>query len=190
MKKATIVGAGLVGSLWAVFLSKAGYKVTILERRGDLRKTQMSAGKSINLALSVRGWTAFKAAGVDKEIEDLAIPMPGRTMHDLEGNLTYQPYGQEGQAIYSVSRAGINCKLMDIAENIGNATIIYNQKCIGADLDAGIVYTENSLNGEKSSYQSDVVFACDGAFSAIRYEAMQKLDRFDYSQDYIDDGYG
>ncbi|MBR9861322.1 FAD-dependent monooxygenase [bacterium] len=189
MKSATIVGAGLVGSLWAVYLSKAGYNVTIVERRKDLRKTNISAGKSINLALSVRGWKAFKTVGVDKDIEALAIPMYGRTMHDQEGNLTYQPYGQEGQAIYSVSRAGINCKLMDIAENEGDATIKYNEKCIGADLENGIVYLENTITGEKSEIKSDVVFAADGAFSAVRYEAMQKLDRFDYNQDYIEDGY-
>ncbi|MBO6515740.1 MAG: FAD-dependent monooxygenase [Bacteroidia bacterium] len=189
MKSATIVGAGLVGSLWAVYLSKAGYKVTIVEMRDDLREADISAGKSINLALSVRGWKAFKTVGVDKEIESIAIPMPGRTMHDLEGNLTYQPYGQEGQAIYSVSRAGINCKMMDIAEEYGGATILYNRKCIGADLDNGIVYVENTKTGEKEEIKSDVVFAADGAFSAIRYKAMQKLDRFDYNQRYIEDGY-
>ena len=143
MKTATIVGAGLVGSLWAVYLSKAGYKVTILERRDDLREADISAGKSINLALSERGWKAFKTVGVEKEIEAIAIPMYGRTMHDVEGNLTFQPYGQEGQAIYSVSRAGINCKMMDIAEKYGNADILFNEKCIHADLQNGIVYLEN-----------------------------------------------
>ncbi len=189
MKSATIVGAGLVGSLWAVYLAKAGYKVTIVEMRSDLRKADISAGKSINLALSHRGWKAFKAVGVEKEIEEIAIPMPGRTMHDTEGNLTYQPYGQEGQAIYSVSRAGINCKMMDIAEKYGDAEIIYNTKCRGADLENGIVYLTNTKTGERSEIKSDVVFAADGAFSAVRYKAMQKIDRFQYSQHYIEDGY-
>lgn len=188
-KTATIVGAGLVGSLWAVYLSKAGYKVTIFESRDDLRKADISAGKSINLALSVRGWKAFKTVNVEKEIEEIAIPMYGRTMHDMEGNLTYQPYGQEGQAIYSVSRAGINCKMMDIAENYGGATIHYNERCYDANLEEGIVYFENTNTGERSEHKSDVVFATDGAFSAVRYNAMQKLPRFDYSQKYIEDGY-
>jgi kynurenine 3-monooxygenase len=189
MKSAIIVGAGLVGSLWAVFLSKAGYKVTILEGRSDLRKTNISAGKSINLALSARGWKAFELAGVEKEIEKIAIPMPGRTMHDTEGNLTYQPYGQEGQAIYSVSRAGINCTLMDIAETHGDATILYNKRCLGVDLEAGDVYIKDTETGERETYSADLVFGADGAFSAVRYKAMQKLDRFNYSQRYIEDGY-
>jgi len=188
-KTATIVGAGLVGSLWAVYLSKAGYKVKIFERRPDIRNAEISAGKSINLALSTRGWKALDAVGVGDEIRKIAIPMTGRIMHDLEGNLTYQPYGKEGQAIYSVSRGGVNAKMMDIAEEHGGAEIFYNEKCIGADLDKGIVRLENTKTGDQTEVQSDVVFAADGAFSTVRYNAMQKLDRFDYSQKYIEDGY-
>ena len=63
-KKVIIVGAGLVGSLWAIYLSNAGYKVIIYERRSDIRKAEISAGKSINLALSYRGWKALEGAGV------------------------------------------------------------------------------------------------------------------------------
>ena len=188
-KSAIIVGAGLVGSLWAVYLSKAGYKVTIYERRSDIRKAEISAGKSINLALSARGWKALDAVGVGDEIRKIAIPMYGRTMHDLEGNLTNQPYGKDGQAIYSVSRGGVNAKLMDIAEEVGNATIHYNEECVGADTAKGIVYLENSKTGVKSEAQADVVFAADGAFSAVRYHCLQKKPGFNFSQRYISDGY-
>lgn len=189
MKTATIVGAGLVGSLWAVYLAKAGYKVTIFERRSDLRKTDISAGKSINLALSTRGWKAFENAGVRKKIEEIAIPMYSRTMHDLQGKLTHQPYGLANEAIYSVSRAGINCTLMDIAEKKGGVKIHYNQKCIGADLENGIVYLKDYKTGKKHEHKANVVFGTDGAFSAIRTKAMQKIPRFNYSQKYINDGY-
>lgn len=161
----------------------------IFEARDDLRKADISAGKSINLALSVRGWTAFKAVGVEKEIEKIAIPMYGRIMHDLDGKLTYQPYGKEGEAIYSVSRGGINARMMDIAEKYGNAEIFYNERCTGANPEKGIVYLENTITGKKSEEKSDVVFAADGAFSAVRYNAMQRLPRFNYSQNYIEDGY-
>lgn len=189
MKTATIIGAGLVGSLWAVYLSKAGYKVKIFERRPDIRRADIAAGKSINLALSTRGWKALDTVGVGDEIREIAIPMTGRIMHDMKGKLTYQPYGKEGQAIYSVSRGGVNAKMMDIAEEDGNAEIFYNEKCIGANLEEGIVYLENTKTGKTSEEKADVVFASDGAFSAVRYNAMQKLDRFNYSQFYIEDGY-
>lgn len=188
-KTATIVGAGLAGSLWAIYLSKAGYKVTVFERRSDIRKAEISAGKSINLALSTRGWTAMKEVGIEKEIAPLAIPMTGRIMHSTEGELTYQPYGEEGQAIYSISRGGINAKMMDLAEATGNAEIKYHHFCYDVDFETGTVFLENTETKEKVQHTADVVFACDGAYSAVRYNGFQKLDRFDFSQDYIDDGY-
>lgn len=188
-KKAIIVGAGLVGSLWAVYLSKAGYAVTIYERRPDIRKADISAGKSINLALSVRGWKALDAVGVGDEIREFALPMYGRMMHDLKGNLTYQQYGQEDQAIFSVSRGKVNAKMMDVAEKHGNATIHYNHECVGVNLQKGIVTLKNQLTGETFTDSANVVFGADGAFSAVRYNSMQRLDRFQYSQNYIADGY-
>lgn len=189
MKEVTIVGAGLVGSLWAVYMSRAGYNVTIYELRDDIRKADISAGKSINLALSNRGWKALDAVGVGDEIRKIAIPMSGRIMHDLEGDLTYQPYGKEGEAIYSVSRGDINAKMMDIAENQGKATIHYNHQCIKVDMENGIAWFKNKITGETIEKKSDLIFAADGAFSAIRYTGMQKADRFNFSQNYIADGY-
>ncbi|MFD1551558.1 kynurenine 3-monooxygenase [Putridiphycobacter roseus] len=189
MKTATIVGAGLAGSLWAVYLAKAGYNVTIFERRSDIRLAEIQAGKSINLALSHRGWEALRAVGVDHHVNELAIPMTGRIMHSATGELTAQPYGQEGQAIYSVSRGGLNAKMMDVAEKEFGATINYNMQCTGGNLEEGIVYLTNKLTGEHSEHQSDLVFGCDGAYSALRYKAFQKLDRFNYSQEFVEDGY-
>lgn len=189
MEKVVIVGAGLVGSLWAVYMSKAGYDVTIYERRPDIRRADISAGKSINLALSTRGWKALDTVGVGDEIRNMAIPMTGRIMHDVEGNLTYQPYGKEGQAIYSISRGGVNAKMMDLAEKHGNATIHYDMQCTNVDTKAGIIHLKNTQTGETTTDQADLIFACDGAFSAVRYNSLQKMDRFNFSQNYVEDGY-
>lgn len=188
-KKAIIVGAGLVGSLWAVYLAKAGYKITIYERRPDIRKAEISAGKSINLALSHRGWKALKNAGVDHLVDEIAIPMSGRIMHSTEGELTYQAYGKKDEAIYSVSRGHLNAIMMDIAENKGNAEIFYNHQCLDASLKEGTITLKDTISGKVIEDTADVIFAADGAFSSIRYNAMQKLDRFNYSQRYIQDGY-
>ena len=188
-KKAIIVGAGLVGSLWAVYMSKAGYKVSIYERRSDIRKAEISAGKSINLALSNRGWKALDAVGVGDEVRKIAIPMYGRIMHDTDGELTYQAYGKEGEAIYSISRGGVNAKMMDIAEEYGDAQIQYNIECTSVNTDEGIVSLRNTETGEEFTDQADVIFAADGAFSAVRYHSFQKKDRFNVSQRFIEDGY-
>ena len=114
-KKITIVGAGLGGSLCAVYLTRRGYKVSVFERRKDLRNEIITAGKSINLALSTRGIAALKKVGIDSEVMKIAIPMYKRIMHDDKGGLTEQPYGNTGQAIYSVSRARLNVLMMKLA---------------------------------------------------------------------------
>jgi kynurenine 3-monooxygenase len=118
-KEITIIGAGLVGSLLSVYLSKRGYKVKLFERRGDMRKEKMIAGRSINLALSDRGLLALEKVGLAGEIKKIAIPMHGRFIHNLDGTTAFQPYGKEGQYINSVSRATLNMKLMDLAEQEG-----------------------------------------------------------------------
>lgn len=187
MKQATIVGAGLVGSLWAIYLNKAGYQVQIFERRADMRKQKMSAGKSINLATSYRGWKALDAVGIGDEIRKIAIPMYGRTLHQENGSMAYQPYGINDQAIFSVSRGEINARLMDLAEE--KSVIKFNHECLDADTLNGLCTFRNNETGELIKVKSDVVFATDGAFSAVRYNSMQKLDRFNYSQHYIEDGY-
>tara|TARA_B110000902_G_scaffold44797_2_gene50197 strand:- start:1792 stop:3129 length:1338 start_codon:yes stop_codon:yes gene_type:complete len=188
-KKVIIVGAGLVGSLWAVYMQKAGYQVVIYERRSDIRKAEISAGKSINLALSERGWNSLKAAGIEKEIEKIAIPMSGRIMHSTEGDLTYQAYGKKDEAIYSVSRGHLNAIMMDLAENKGNTKIHYQHQCLDADLEKGHITLKNLNTQEVFEDKADVIFAADGAFSAVRYNSMQKVDRFNFSQFYIEDGY-
>ena len=60
-----------------------------------LEKQKSLQEKSINLALSHRGWKAIRNAGVEEEVKKIAIPMSGRIMHDTDGQLTYQAYGKK-----------------------------------------------------------------------------------------------
>jgi kynurenine 3-monooxygenase len=188
MQHAVIVGSGLVGSLWAVFLAKKGYKVDVYERRPDMRQKGYAGGRSINLAMSERGWAAIDKAGIRQEIEKVAIPMPGRMMHAVDGALTYQPYGKEGQAIYSVSRGGLNLELLRLADAFPNVSLHFNHKCTDVDLDSPFITFEDTTNGTIKRIEAPLIFATDGAFSAVRY-ALQRTDRFDYAQRYLDHGY-
>ena len=188
-KKAMIIGSGLVGSLWSVYLNQAGYEVTVFERRKDMRLEKISAGKSINLAMSYRGWKALDAVGVGNDIREIAIPMWGRTMHHKDGTTSYQAYGREDQCIYSVSRGDINTKLMTIAETKGNASIVFNMECVDVDMKAGKATFQHTVTGEIIHAEADLIFAADGAFSAARYKGLQRTDRFNFSQNYIPDGY-
>lgn len=187
-KKAVIVGAGLVGALWSVFLAKRGYQVDVYERRPDFRQAGYIGGRSINLAMSERGWKAVEIAGIREKIEKVAIPMPGRMMHGTDGSLTFQPYGKEGQAIYSVSRGGLNIELVNIADEFEQVRFHFNQACRGVDLENSTLQFEDTNTGVRYAIESDLIFGTDGAFSPVRL-SLQKLPRFNYSQHYIESGY-
>ena len=187
-KEITLIGAGLVGSLLSIYLAKKGYQVNVYERRNDMRKGTNYAGRSINLALSDRGWKALTEIGIADDIKEIAIPMYGRFMHAIDGSTSYLPYGKEGQAIYSVSRAGINCTLMDLAESHSNVKLHFEMKCSGLDLKNNSAQFED-VNGTKHLVKSDLIFGSDGAFSAARLTQQTNIDRFDYHQFYIDCGY-
>jgi kynurenine 3-monooxygenase len=181
----TIIGAGLVGSLLAVYLRKQGFGVNILERREDPRSGDVDHGRSINLALSHRGIKALKEAGVQTSILEKAIPMKGRVIHDVKGKLGYIPYGEQGQMIYSVSRSELNRVLIEEAEKAG-AKIRFNSSCQEIDFKNSSITIAQEVQEQKIS--SDIILGADGAFSAVR-SAMQKHDKFNYSQEYIEHGY-
>lgn len=188
MKKIAIVGAGLVGSLQAILMAKKGYQVDVFERRPDLRKADEIGGRSINLALSDRGWRALELAGISDEIKKMSLPMFGRKMHDVEGNLSDLPYGLNGEAIYSVSRGGLNQKLMNLADDFPNITYRFNRKCLDLDLKANTISFKNTEEDKKEEYTYDQIFGTDGAFSAVR-SRLQKTPMFNYSQEYLSHGY-
>src|SRR4051794_25056910 len=184
----TIIGAGLVGSLLSLYLAKKGNNVTIYERRPDMRKAGAGGGRSINLALSDRGWKALEGIGIGDDIRKVGIPMYQRIMHDVQGNLTYQPYGKEGQAIYSVSRGGLNMKLMDLAEANPNINLNFNHQVKNLDLKTNTISFHNPETGEDTKVKAERIFGADGAYSMVRL-ALQKTDRFEYSQSYLEYGY-
>lgn len=185
-KHIAISGAGLVGALLSIYLAKRGYKVTVFERRGDMRTSDYIGGRSINLALSNRGIRALEEVGVAKEMKAVAIPMHGRMMHDRAGALSFLQYGKEGQFINSVSRSALNIVLMNKAEELG-VNFLFDHRILKVDLEKTTLTCIDSHQATVDN-KFDLIIGADGAFSAVR-NALQITDRFDYSQDYIDHGY-
>ena len=177
-----MMGAGLVGSVLAANMAGKGHEVHVYEKRPDIRKAGNMGGRSINLALSERGWKALRLIGIEEQIRKEAIPMYGRMIHDEKGKLTFQPYGVGDQAIYSVSRGGLNARLIGYAEKLG-VDFHFENACLSLNLQEGIINLER---GQLST--NTVTFAADGAFSRIRL-GMMKQDRFNYSQEYLRHAY-
>jgi kynurenine 3-monooxygenase len=173
----TLVGAGLAGSLLAIFLARRGHRVTLLERRLDPRKTAApaSAGRSINLALANRGISALEEVGVMESLRSALIPMAGRMLHDEEGRLRLIPYGNKPhEVIYSVSRGGLNTLLLNAAESTGRVSIRFGETVSGVDFADRKVRFLAGEDPEPQATPYDVLIGTDGSASSVRAAILER----------------
>ena len=186
-----IIGAGLCGSLLALRLGQRGYNVQVIEMRPDLRKVDISAGRSINLAFSDRGIKAMKLVGIEEKVKPLCIPMHGRMIHDKEGNTFLSNYsGREHEYINSISRQDLTALLMNEAEALENVTFQFNLKCKKVDFENKTATFVDYHTKEKTTITADVIFGTDGAGSALRNSYyLGKRFLFSFSQNYLTHGY-
>ncbi|MDM7921086.1 MAG: NAD(P)/FAD-dependent oxidoreductase [Pyrinomonadaceae bacterium] len=186
MPSVLIIGAGLAGSLLSIYLARRGFDVNVFEARGDMRRESMSAGRSINLALSDRGIAALREVGMDEYMLAEAVPMTGRMIHSPDGQTRLLPYsGRSGEYINSVSRAGLNIALMNEAEKYPNVQIVFNERCVDFDTKRG-----EAAFASGRTMRAGTVIATDGAGSAVRKAMMNGgVERFEFSQSWLDHGY-
>ena len=186
-----IIGAGLCGSLLALRLGQRGYNVTVYEMRPDLRRTDISAGRSINLAFSDRGNKAIKLVGLEQKVKELCIPMNGRMIHDKEGNTFLSNYsGRDYEYINSISRGELNSLLLTEAEKHDNVTIHFNKKCKSVDFENTTAHFQDYTTKDEFIEDADAIIATDGAGSALRKSYyLGKKFLFSFSQNYLTHGY-
>ena len=185
--RVAIVGAGLTGPLLAIFLARRGHQVTLYERRPDPRRADLEAGRSINLALSVRGIDALERAGLADAVLAQALPMRGRILHDTSANLAFQAYSADGQrAINSVSRGGLNRQLVEAAAEDPNVDFRFEHRLTGLDHASGELRFD-APDGSVTA-EHDIVIGADGAFSVVR-ERLTHVQGTDFSQTFLPWGY-
>ncbi|MBT8266025.1 MAG: FAD-dependent monooxygenase, partial [Bacteroidia bacterium] len=186
-----IIGAGLCGSLLALRLGQRGYNVNVYEMRPDLRKVDISAGRSINLAFSDRGNKAMKLVGIEDKVKALCIPMNGRMLHDKEGNTILSNYsGREHEYINSISRGELNGLLLTEAEKHENVTMYFNKKCKSVDFEKTTATFKDFETKNEFVEDADIIIATDGAGSAMRRSYyLGKKFLFSFSQEFLTHGY-
>jgi kynurenine 3-monooxygenase len=189
-QRIAIIGAGLGGSLLACYLARQGHEVCVYERRPDPRAAGLVSGRSINLAISARGLHALRGVGLEDAVLKHAIPMPGRMIHPVHGDLHYLPYSKNPtDRINSVSRSQLNLILLNAAAAHPNVKLAFDHRC------AAINFRTNTITFERLSglpaidVATDRIIGADGAFSAVRLQMMLNMDRFEYSQHYLEHGY-
>ena len=188
-KKILIVGGGLAGSLLSVMLGRRGYDVTVFEKRADMRKQQVDAGRSINLALAQRGIKALTAAELMDDVAPLLIPMRGRQLHMPGGQQEFSPYGQrEHEVIYSVSRELLNSLMMTAAEEHELVDVMFEHSCETVDFEKKQVVFRDLTTDTERVVNYDIIVGCDGAGSRVRRQMMPLADGQSRS-DFLDHDY-
>ena len=160
-----VVGAGQAGALLAIYLARQGHQVMVYESRPDLRRVDIDAGRSINLALATRGIVPLIDVGVIGSVDEITIPMRGRMIHaEDDPTPDLLPYGSyEHEVIHSVSRSDLNAILLDAAEATGRVTIEFDVRLESVDFEASELWF---TDGRTEPF--GVVFGADGAGSRVR----------------------
>ena len=189
MRHVNMLGAGQCGTLLATMLAKDGFTVDLYERNSDPRGDDAAAGRSINLALSARGFNALEKAGVIQRVLPLLVPMKGRMIHDVDGSTELLRYGQRlDEQIYSVSRGRLNQILLDVAEDVGNISIRFRQQALGYDADRQRVQLHDIDSATDFEIDANPVIAADGAGSVIR-NALNESQGIGATEDLLSHGY-
>lgn len=188
--KVTIVGGGMSGPLMAMYLARRGFEVEVFERRGDMRRERVEAGKSIKLTLAERGLHALRELGLEEEVrEKCCIPLRGRVVHSGHGPVAFIPYGKDdSEVIHSFSRTDLNVVLLDAVEKYPNIRLSFHQKCLEIDKETAAAMFRDDRTGEVTRVEADFLIGADGAFSTVRQQ-MQRGERADYRQDFLRWGY-
>ncbi len=180
-----IIGAGLVGSLWAYLLRKKGFTVHVYEKRADPRKMAAAHGRSINLIVTSRGLNGLKKAGLAETILPITVPVYGRLMHPLIGETQYQAYGRSNaECNYAVSRGDLNKELIQKCCDVG-VEFHFHHELVDMNVDTKCMIFSNN---QKADY--DCLFATDGAGSVVRKKLSTKHS-LDYKEkvDFISSDY-
>jgi kynurenine 3-monooxygenase len=185
-----IVGAGLAGSLMAIYLAQKGLAVEVFESRPDMRQVDISAGRSINLALSNRGSWALSEVGVLDQVMQEGVKMPGRMLHSKDGQTQFAPYGKDdSQYINSIPRGGLNQLLMTAAEAYEQVTFHFNKRCVAVDLDNTTITVEDFISKEQTTIKGATIIGGDGANSAVRQAMEQQIEGYEAQVDWLEHGY-
>jgi len=187
-EQVAIIGGGLAGSLFALYLARRGHRVDVYERRSDPRLQAAREGRSINLGLSKRGIQSLTEVGLRDEVLATAVAMEGRVIHETDGTQRFQPYGKNRQEVlHSIDRNELNDLLLERAEAHPNVTLHFEHRCVTLDTARREVLLEQP-DGELLTVKPDWVLGADGAFSKVR-EEMQRGLRANYSREFLEWGY-
>lgn len=189
-RNVAIAGAGLAGTLMAMYLARRGWNVEIYERRADPRQTRIYSGRSINMTLAIRGLAALAEVMDVNKVLELTMRVEGRMVHGLDGSLKFHPYGvKSDEVIYAISRSALNIRLLDIAEKeFPNIKILFNHRFHTIDTKNWAADIYDEVGRYHKFITPDFIVGADGTFSTVRQQ-VQRNGYANFRQEYLEAGY-
>ncbi len=165
-----IVGAGPTGLVLALWLTKAGVPVRIVD------KNATPALESRALAIAARTLEYYDQLGIAARVIAAGAPFHGANVWNERGRAAHVSFGDIGGGISPYPFALVYPQneherlLVDELERAGTR-IERSVECIGLAQGArGVDVTLRHADGTLESVEPDYVAACDGAHSPIRTE--------------------
>lgn len=184
-----LVGAGLSGSLLAIYLSRLGYRVEVFEKRGDPRLRDPLAGRSINLALARRGIQALEEVDLAGTVSKHMLPMAGRMVHPRTGKTETFPYGNRPEeVIYSIHRGTLNKLLVEAADLSPQVSMHFNQRLKSLSFSRKHLRIQGEDGIIRKHRLSGPIIGADGAGSKVR-GALERIEHFNSDVQLLDHGY-
>ncbi|WP_419420912.1 FAD-dependent oxidoreductase [Legionella sp. D16C41] len=188
MRNVTIIGAGLSGALLGLYLAKRGYNLNLIELRPDIRLSQIDKGRSINLAMSCRGLTSLTNIGLLPDVKKIMVPMRARAIHEMNGEIKYQPFGRHAnEYINAIQRTDLNKLLLDKAQAFSNVQLMFSTRLLDIDFKEKLIFFSDE-SGNKFTKSYDHLIGADGAGSLVR-EIMHEKEIIQFTRDYLNYGY-
>ena len=182
-KKVIVCGGGLVGCLAACYFAQRNFDVTLYEYRSDTRKMKDASGRTLNMAMSLRGREAMRQIGAEEAAYSKGVEAYSRMIHDLKGNTDIVPYGKKDQCILSIKRRFLNELLFNEADKYPNLKIEFDHKLIRCNTSTGSATFENRISKEIIQVESYLCVGCDGSYSVAR-QCLMRDKPIEYSQEY------
>jgi len=187
-KKVTIIGAGMGGSLLAIYLARRNFDVEIYESRESVENLPVVSYKSINQSLCVRGIRALQEVHLWDEVKKLCTREAGRIIHQKNG-LLYQAYGEkQGLAEWSINRNDLNRALTSEMKKYPTITTHYNERCLEIDVEKREIELEHTTTKARSRLRVEFLVGADGIHSAVR-KAMEQEGHVTSKLETMDWGY-
>jgi 2-polyprenyl-6-methoxyphenol hydroxylase-like FAD-dependent oxidoreductase len=175
-KRALIIGGGVAGPVFAVFLKLAGFSPEIFEASAGPNDTGGALG------LAANGMNVLAAAGVGERVRDVSVTSSEWVFENRYGKVLARSNASDskryGQAGVMITRPSLHCALVEQAQRAG-VPIHFGKRLIGVDDQQNGPIIAQFADGSRA--EGDFLVGADGIRSQVRHVVMPEAPKPSYT---------